>query len=319
MHKFDEQHQAFEGFSEFYEATVKSNNKENTSSSFVLWMFFEDFPPNIRRIIIFLLGIISLSVFISFIFQVDMVITMIGLTFLSVFIYIIYDAYKYPIDTKCHYEFIAKLASFVDLQKVVGPAPPLLLWRGLGLLPSHQSQNVIHLNLSGEYNGCAIKFMYVKSYIRNEGNLLPQRFQKVIFDGHLIRLDIPKPFSGKTIILRDQGIGQPKTSYGMKKIGLVDPVFEKVFEVYGSDQVESRALLSPDFMQDIIALENISQGKHIEFGFIAGQLLISVSKPTLDVREALDKNLYDRTLAQSLINEISHVFDIIDVITKPNR
>jgi len=40
----------------------------------------------------------------------------------------------------------------------------------------------------------------------------------------------------------------------MKRVGLVDPVFEKIFEAYGTDQVEARYLLTPTFMQRLVRL-----------------------------------------------------------------
>ena len=52
--------------------------------------------------------------------------------------------------------------------------------------------------------------------------------------------------------------------------------FSKIFEAYGTDQVETRYLLTPTFMQRLVDLEQSVDGKKIRFAFTGGQLLIAV-------------------------------------------
>ena len=47
---------------------------------------------------------------------------------------------------------------------------------------------------------------------------------------------------------------------GLRKVGLEDPHFEKIFEVFGDDQVEARAILTPVFMEELVALETAYAG-----------------------------------------------------------
>jgi len=186
----------------------------------------------------------------------------------------------------------------------------------LGLIPPSDFKNETIFNLEGHYKGLDIAISHAKLYTADDGDGVIHPARVLRFDGHLIRLDIPKPFSGITVVSRDMGKGQPKIKNTLKRVGLADPVFESIFEVYGSDQVESRALLSPDLMQEIVDLEKITRGKSIEFGFIAGQLLMKLNKPMLDKREALESGHYNAFAAQNLIDEIASVFDIVDVIAR---
>ena len=62
----------------------------------------------------------------------------------------------------------------------------------------------------------------------------------------------------------------------MKRIDLVDPAFEKIFEAYGTDQVEGRVILDPALMQCMINLERAVSGKNIHFGFDRDTLFIAV-------------------------------------------
>ncbi len=86
-----------------------------------------------------------------------------------------------------------------------------------------------------------------------------------------ILLDMNKNFSGKTIVKRDTGIignwftkkfRRKLDSYAsrsklLKSVKLEDPIFEKKFEVYSSDQVEARYLLTTSFMERILELSNL--------------------------------------------------------------
>jgi Protein of unknown function (DUF3137) len=82
--------------------------------------------------------------------------------------------------------------------------------------------------------------------------------RKTTFDGLVVTLDLPRDTGAVTAVVSDAGAlgnfadrqrGQHRT-----RVRLEDPVFEKVYEVYGTDQVASRALLNPAFMERLLAL-----------------------------------------------------------------
>jgi len=78
------------------------------------------------------------------------------------------------------------------------------------------------------------------------------------FSGLLIEVELPKKLQGVTAVIADGGaVGNWRDRMlgnGRQRIILEDPVFEKVYEVYGSDQVEARFLLNPAFMERLLAL-----------------------------------------------------------------
>lgn len=78
------------------------------------------------------------------------------------------------------------------------------------------------------------------------------------FKGVAIMMDLGhKKFFGHTIIARDSGkMGEwfKKRTTGLDRANLVDPEFEKLFDVYTNDQVEARYLIDPDIMQRLKAL-----------------------------------------------------------------
>lgn len=308
MHQFNERHPAFKGFSEFYHQNIGPYQKK------VGGRFWQLDKPFLIAVVI-ILYCISCAV-LYFVFSVHLGLCLIGSAALLAVLVIVYDMNKYPEGLETDYELIRKIAAFAGIY-TSAEKNPLLLFRALGLISFSKTRDVTLFNLIGKYNGTVVSIMDVKLYDRNDSGKLVQPIRVLMFEGHLIRLEIAKPFSGQTIVRRDEGIGQAKQHQTLKRIGLVDPVFEKIFEVYGSDQVESRALLSPDLMQEILDLEQITRGKNIEFGFIAGQLLIKLSRPMKDIRESLERGDFNITTTQNLIDEMSCIFDIVDTITKP--
>ena len=72
-----------------------------------------------------------------------------------------------------------------------------------------------------------------------------------VFNGLFLTAKIGKNFKGETMIKTDHW-GQAKEIKGKKTVRLEDIEFEKAFEVYGTDQIESRYLLTTAFMNRLL-------------------------------------------------------------------
>ena len=151
---------------------------------------------------------------------------------------------------------------------------------------------------------------------RSSGNKGPT--YSLVYHGVLFRFAFPKRFQGRTLGLKDAGvIGNffKSSKVEGQRIKLEDPRFEKLFEVWGSDQVEARYLLTPTFMERIVELAKVMNSKRLEFCFINNLLLLS-----LHVRKnqfeggGLLTDVTDKRRIEQLINEISRVFDIVDTL-----
>ena len=165
--------------------------------------------------------------------------------------------------------------------------------------------------MSGEAHGA--QFTSVETHLqrKNDDNW------QTVFRGQVMRLTFPRKFLGTTVVLRDKGMFQRKKRGDMKRVGLVDPVFEKIFEAYSTDQVESRYLLDPVFMQKLVDLERSVDGKNIRFGFIDGQLLIVVETPNRFEAGSMLKPLTAPERTQKILDEVGAVYDIVDGVMKP--
>jgi hypothetical protein len=82
--------------------------------------------------------------------------------------------------------------------------------------------------------------------------------RKTVFDGLLVTIDLPRDTNAVTAVISDAGaIGNftdRMKARHRERVRLEDPEFEKVYEVYGTDQIAARALLHPAFMEKLKAL-----------------------------------------------------------------
>jgi len=188
-------------------------------------------------------------------------------------------------------------------------------FRGLFLLPKKIDRQSFEDTLSGEVHGAS--FRSVEAHLEKESRDSDgDRTWTTVFRGQLMTLDFPTKTFGRTIVLRDKGWFNSKKQADMKRIGLVDPVFEKIFEAYGTDQVEGRVILDPAFMQKMVDLERAVSGKNIRFGFDADKLYIAVETPNQFEAGSMFKSLTTPDRTQKILDEVGAVFDIVDTLLK---
>jgi hypothetical protein len=88
--------------------------------------------------------------------------------------------------------------------------------------------------------------------------------RRTTFDGLLVEIDLPRDTNAITAVVSDAGafgnFRDRMRASKRQRVRLEDPVFEKIYEVYGTDQIAARALLHPAFMEKLLAL-----GELIEF------------------------------------------------------
>lgn len=146
-----------------------------------------------------------------------------------------------------------------------------------------------------------------------------------VFHGVLILLDMNKNFSGQTVVLQDKGFLNvfSKVNRDLKDLSnvkLEDSVFEKEFEVFSSDQIEARYLLTTAFMERMLKLRAAYHADKIEFSFLNNQLFIALEtnrdmfEPTSLFKTCLNKKLVEEAYLQ-----IVSIFAIIDILSLDKR
>jgi hypothetical protein len=141
------------------------------------------------------------------------------------------------------------------------------------------------------------------------------RNRTTVFRGQLLRLTRPKAFLGTTVVLRNTGFlrifSKPA---GLADIGLEDPEFRKVFQAYGSDQVEAREILTPTFMQQLMDLETQYGGEKLRCAFVGPDLLIAVEGGDRFEIGGMFTSLVERARVEKIARDLEQVFKLIDAL-----
>lgn len=111
-------------------------------------------------------------------------------------------------------------------------------------------------------------------------------WRKSVFHGLLIEIELKQRLLGVTAIAADAGgfgnLRDELAARNIRRVGLESRAFEREYEVYATDQVMARALITPDFMERFAAL-----GKTEGFGLplaLAQDNLLQIAIPRLAQR-----------------------------------
>jgi len=103
-------------------------------------------------------------------------------------------------------------------------------------------------------------------------------------------------------------------------VRLEDPNFEKRFEVFSTDQVEARYLLTPSFMERLMALSSLFNDAHIQCSFYDDRLLLMIpsSDDRFDAISAFQPVTFEQEI-NTILAEMALIFDIVTVLKLNER
>lgn len=136
-----------------------------------------------------------------------------------------------------------------------------------------------------------------------------------LFRGIVLIYDFPKPFSCHIRVTpKKWRRGNYQAKIKGEKVVLEDPKFGSMFTVFATDQIESRYILTPGFMEKITHLaEHFAKStKNIAFGFSNKSLVISITT-NHDRFEggSLKKSFLDNSRLESLVDELNLIKEIV--------
>lgn len=190
--------------------------------------------------------------------------------------------------------------------------PAFARFETLKLLPGH---NRSHFEdwFRGRHRGA--EFDLYEAHLQQHRSNGKNSSTVTVFRGQVIRLAFPRKFLGLTIVRRDAGVFNAfGAGDGLKRVGLVDPKFEKVFEVFSNDQVEARYLVHPVFMERLMELETALNGKKLRCAFQDGDLLIAIEGGNLFEPGSMFQPLADPARARRIVDEIASVMRVMDAV-----
>ncbi|HRW62125.1 MAG TPA: DUF3137 domain-containing protein [Bacteroidales bacterium] len=138
-----------------------------------------------------------------------------------------------------------------------------------------------------------------------------------IYRGLFFHADFNKHIQGTTFVLPDKAdrllgikrknLKRDKENYEL--VNLENPEFEKIYDVYGSSQVEARYILTPAIMEAMVTIAK-KYGRNMYFSFKGERLYCAV---------LYNKPLFEPRIKKSGVNyadveEMFHLFGLIETI-----
>ena len=183
----------------------------------------------------------------------------------------------------------------------------------------------VDYNSGDDYIKCKIgntiiQFSEIKAYTTFMHN------EKKIFSGVFISVDFNKYFKSKTIIydkydyvnFRKSTLNFLGKTENAGFIELEDKNFNNNFIVIGEDQVESRYILSPDFMQRLLNYKK-AIGKNVSFSFIDNHLYIIIPNKINILELKLHISVYNKDYLlynYTYLNSITNLVEFLNLNTK---
>lgn len=176
-------------------------------------------------------------------------------------------------------------------------------------MPGHDSRRFEDL-IEGDRAGT--HFSLVECKLTQQQGSGKNRRTVTTYQGLLFHIKYPDRFLGRTLIARQ---GWWKGWFGdkdLKKVDLVAKELENNFTIYSNDQVEARALFTPDRMERLIALERHFKGGKLRGIFEDDHLTLALEAANQFEAGSIWKTLVDPERFISALTEIGLVCDVID-------
>jgi len=154
-----------------------------------------------------------------------------------------------------------------------------------------------------------------------------RRHWHTIFKGLFFIADFNKAFYGITVVLPDTaeklfgGAGTFFQSLEKSRgelIKLEDPEFEKLFVVYGSDQIESRYILSTSLMERIVNFRK-KTGRQIYLSFVGSQVFVAVSYRKALFEPKVFSTITEFKCAEEYFDDLHLAIGIVDDLNLNTR
>ena len=190
------------------------------------------------------------------------------------------------------------------------------LFRNSGLFTSPDRYHAEDL-----IEGCLDKTSFICSEVHAEERRARstkngvQYYWEDIFKGFLFIADFHKEFQGETTVLRDSFF---KIKMGASRVKMENPDFEKVFDVFSTNQIEARYLITPSMMERMLKLDsNFKKG--ITISFRNSTILVAIPDSKNRFEADVWSSLSDMSILKSDFAVLQSLLDIVDELNLNTR
>lgn len=182
------------------------------------------------------------------------------------------------------------------------------------IVPSYDAYNSDDY-FRGTYSNTSVHFSDM-TLTRREGHGKNKR-DVIVFHGLVVFVQLPQPrFSGHTIMVGNshkaaRWLRQMLT--GLQRADMVDPEFEKIFDVYTSDQTEARYLIHPAMIERFKAMRGEQRARGMMAAYWENNVLLLFHTGRNHFEPAqLHVSATDLATLAELKQEVAQVLDVID-------
>ena len=129
-----------------------------------------------------------------------------------------------------------------------------------------------------------------------------------IFKGFFFIADFQKDFKGQTVVYRNSWL---KLNFHNQRVKLENPEFENSFDVYSTDQIEARYLLTPGMMEKLMALDRKFPGK-ITVSFYNSNVIIAIPDSTDHFEASIWSSQLQNPTLKEEYNTLTALVGIVD-------
>ena len=186
-----------------------------------------------------------------------------------------------------------------------------------GIIPYYTSVKTEDY-LKGRHN--SVDLQLFEAELKERSGSGKNRRTVTVFKGLFITFSMNKPFKGRTLLRRDKGkifnwLTNKTSHKELEAVRLEDPVFEKKFEVYSTDQIEARYLLTTSFMQRLLDMSALFDNARIECSLYENQVLLKIpSKENKFETSSIFKPATFEEDIHMILEEMGLIFKMIDIL-----
>ncbi|MGV7222325.1 MAG: DUF3137 domain-containing protein [Nitrospinales bacterium] len=139
-----------------------------------------------------------------------------------------------------------------------------------------------------------------------------EKFRKKVF-----LLSVPKNYLGRTVIKQDHAKYSSLLSNiqnDFERVYFEYPEFEDLFQVYSTNQIEARNLLTTGFIERVMDLDRLFKEREIELEFFQNKLIIIVNNNDSSETPTYDCMLQNTDTVRIILGEIGMILSIVDVL-----
>ncbi len=189
------------------------------------------------------------------------------------------------------------------------PTPAMDALESYKLLGDFDAQSYDDM-ITGERAGA--RFSVVEATLKEWKGSGKSRRLETTFQGLLVHIEYPERFLGSTVITRRGKGRKMKRKTGLQPVDIVANEFSDDFDVLSNDQVEARALLTPDRLLRLIAMETRFKGSDIQAVFEDGHLTMALSCRDLFEVGDVKSGLVDESRFAICLDELGVICDVVD-------